>query len=95
MTADYCVFPPDWPASTILACLAGPASPIYAKYFYLLSTDGTGTTKLLSSSDAPVLGISGTPMPRFAQDDTHILFNSDKTGGVQVYVISGFTLTVP
>jgi hypothetical protein len=95
ITADYCVFPPDWPASTILACLAGPASPIYAKYFYLLSTDGTGTTKLLSSSDAPVLGISGTPMPRFAQDDTHILFNSDKTGGVQVYLISGFTLTVP
>src|ERR1700690_1499339 len=95
MTADYCVFPPDWPASTIIACLAGPASPVNAKYFYLMSTDGTGTTKLLSSSDAPVLAISGTPMPRFAQDDTHLLFNSDKTGGVQVYLLSGFTLSVP
>lgn len=95
MTSDYCVFPPDWPASTIVACIAGPASPTNAKTFYLMSTDGTGTTKLLASSDAQVLAITGTPMPRFAQDDTHILFNSDKTGGVQVYMISGFTLSVP
>jgi hypothetical protein len=95
MTADYCVFPPDWPASTILACIAGAASPANAKTFYLMSSDGTGTTKLLASSDAQVLDISGTPMPRFAQDDVHILFNSDKTGGVQVYLISGFTLSVP
>ena len=95
MTADYCVFPPDWPTSTIMACLAGPQSTLYPKYFYLMSTDGAGTTKLLASSDAQVLAITGTPMPRFAQDDTHILFNSDKTGGVQVYMISGFTLTVP
>lgn len=95
MTSDYCVFPPDWPASTIVACIAGPASPTNAKTFYLMSTDGKGTTKLLASSDAQVLTIDGTPMPRFAQDDTHILFNSDKTGGVQVYMISGFTLSVP
>lgn len=95
MTADYCAFPPDWPASTILACVAGAESTINPKTFYLMSSDGAGTTKLLASSDAQVLTINGTPMPRFAQDDTHILFNSDKTGSVEVYLISGFTLTVP
>ncbi len=33
MTADYCVFPPDWPTSTILACVAGPQSSLNAKVF--------------------------------------------------------------
>jgi hypothetical protein len=95
MTADYCAFPPDWPTATVLACVAGPASNLNPKDLYLMSTDSVGTTKLLSSTDALVLTINGTPMPIFAQDDQHILFNSDKTGSVQVYLVSGFTLTVP
>ena len=95
MTADYCVFPPDWPTSTVLACIAGPASPSDAKTLYLMSSDGKGTTKLLAASDAPVLTINGTPMPQFAQDDQHLMFNSDRTGIPQIYLITGFTLTVP
>jgi len=102
MTADYCVFPVDWPTSTILACVAGPASPVSPKTFYLMSSDGIGTTKLLAASDAVVQTINGTPMPQFAQDHQHILFNSDRTcidNGetclVQVYMISGFTYSVP
>jgi hypothetical protein len=60
-----------------------------------MSSDGKGTMKLLAASDAQVLTINGTPLPRFAEDNTHLLFNSDRTGSVQVYRISGFTLTVP
>jgi hypothetical protein len=100
MTADYCAFPPDWPTGTLMACLSGPASPLNKETVYLMSTDGLGTTKLLSSTDAPVLTINGTPIPEFAQDDTHILFNSDRpfgavTGAVQIYMVSGFTYAVP
>jgi hypothetical protein len=95
MTANYCVFPPTWPTATVLACVSGPASQANSITFYLMSSDGTGTTKLLSSSDAQLLTINGTPMPIFAQDGQHLLFNSDKSGSVQVYLISGFTLTVP
>jgi Protein of unknown function (DUF1573) len=94
-TADYCVFPPTWPTATVLACVAGPASLANATDFYLMSTDGKGTMKLLSSSDAQLLTINGTPLPIFSQDGQHLLFDSDKTGSVQVYLISGFTLTVP
>ena len=100
-TANYCVFPPDWPNSTVLACVSGPASFLHPTTFYLLSSDGKGTMKLLAASDALVLTVTGTPLPRFAQDNTHLLFNSDRptasvpTGSVQVYVISGFTLAVP
>jgi hypothetical protein len=95
VTADYCSFPRDWPASTLMACLAGPASKAHAKTLYLLSTDGKGTMKFLSATDAQVLTINGTPMMQFAQDDTHILFNSDKTGVPQVYEVSGFSYQVP
>jgi hypothetical protein len=95
MTADYCAYPPNWPTATVLACLAGPASPNHANTFYLMSSDGKGTIKLLASSDAPVLTIAGTPMPQFAQDGQHLMFNSDRTGIPQIYMIKGFTLTVP
>jgi hypothetical protein len=100
MTADFCVFPHDWPTATILGCMAGPASTSNAKTAYLMSTDGKGTTKLLAASDANVLTINGTPMAQFIVDDTHLMFNSDRTqsGGsqtVQIYVITGFTLSVP
>jgi hypothetical protein len=94
-TANYCVFPPDWPNSTVLGCVSGPASFLNPTTFYLMSSDGKGTMKLLAASDAQVLTINGTPLPRFAEDNTHLLFNSDRTGSVQVYRISGFTLTVP
>ncbi len=95
ITADYCVFPPDWPNSTVLACLAGPASASNPKTLYLMSSDGKGTIKLLADTDALVLTIDGTPMPQFVQDDQHLMFNSDRTGIPQIYLISGFTLTVP
>jgi hypothetical protein len=95
MTADYCVFPPNWPTATVLACLAGPASSANAKRLYLMSSDGMGTTKLLAATDAQVLSIYGTPMPEFAQDGQHLMFNSDRTGVPQIYLVSGFTLTVP
>jgi hypothetical protein len=95
MTADYCVFTRDWPTANVIACVAGPASQVDAKTFYLMSTDGKGTTKLLASSDAQVITINGTPMPQFAQDDQHLLFNSDRTGVPEIYMISGFTLSVP
>jgi len=95
MTADYCVFPPNWPSATVLACMAGAGSPLNPKTLYLMSSDGKGTTKLLAATDAPALTYDGTPMPVFSQDDQHILFNSDRTGLPQVYVVSGFTLTVP
>jgi hypothetical protein len=95
LTANYCVFPPNWPAATVLACVSGPGSESNPITFYLMSSDGMGTTKLLSSSDAELLTINGTPLPIFAQDGQHLLFNSDKSGFVQVYLISGFTLTVP
>jgi len=95
MTADYCAFAPNWPTATVLACLAGPASPAHPNTFYLMSSDGKGTFKLLTASDAPVLTIAGTPMPQFAQDGQHLMFNSDRTGVPQIYMISGFTLTVP
>jgi hypothetical protein len=95
MTSDYCAFPPEWPTAKVMACLAGPASPINAKTLYLMSTDGLGTVKLLTATDAPVLTIAGTPMPEFAQDSTHLMFNSDRTGLTQIYVVSGFTATVP
>jgi hypothetical protein len=95
MTADYCAFPPNWPTETIVACLAGPASPQNAKTFYLMTTDGKGTTKLLAASDAQVLTMAGTPMPQFAQDGQHLMFNSDRTGLTQIYMIKGFTLSVP
>jgi Abnormal spindle-like microcephaly-assoc'd, ASPM-SPD-2-Hydin len=94
-TAGYCAFPPDWPAQTVLACLAGPGSPANAGMLYLMSSDGTGTTKFLASTDAQVLTINGTPMPQFAQDDEHVMFNSDRTGIPQIYIISGYTLSVP
>ncbi len=95
MTGDYCVFPPGWPNSTVLACLAGPASPTNAKILFLMSSDGNGTTKLLAGTDAQVLTIDGTPMPQFVQDGQHLMFNSDRTGIPQIYLITGFTLTVP
>jgi WD40-like Beta Propeller Repeat len=95
MTADYCAFPPTWPAATVLACLAGAGSPTNPKMLYLMSSDGKGTTKLLTATDAQVLTINGTPMPQFAQDGTHLMFNSDRTGVPQIYLVSGFTLTVP
>jgi hypothetical protein len=95
MTADYCAFPPNWPTSTVLACLAGPGSASHPDTFYLMSSDGKGTTKLLAASDAKVLTIDGTPMPAFAQDDQHVMFNSDRTGVPQIYMIKGFLPTVP
>jgi hypothetical protein len=95
MTADYCVFPHDWPTATVLACVAGPASPTKPKTAYLMSSDGKGTTKLLSATDALVVTINGTPMPQFGQDDEHLMFNSDRTGIPQIYLITGFTLSVP
>jgi hypothetical protein len=95
LTADYCAFPPNWPTATVLACLAGPASPVHPNTFYLMSSDGKGAIKLLTASDAPVLTIAGTPMPQFAQDGQHLMFNSDRTGVPQIYLISGFTLSVP
>jgi Abnormal spindle-like microcephaly-assoc'd, ASPM-SPD-2-Hydin/WD40-like Beta Propeller Repeat len=95
MTADYCAFPPEWPSVTVMACLAGPASTLNAKTMYLMSTDGSGTIKLLTATDAQVLTIAGTPMPQFMQDSTHLMFNSDRTGLPQIYVASGFTATVP
>jgi hypothetical protein len=95
ITADYCAFPPDWPASTVLACLAGPASTTDAKALYLMSSDGLGTMKMLAATDAPVLTIYGTPMPQYAQDNTHLMFNSDRTGIPQIYLVSGFTASVP
>lgn len=95
MTADYCAFPPGWPTATVMACLAGPASPNNPKTMYLMSTDGKGTTKMLTATDAQVLTINGTPMPQFAQDSTHLMFNSDRTGITQIYMVSGFTATVP
>jgi len=95
MTSDYCAFPPGWPSSTVLACLAGPASPTNAEILFLMSSDGNGTTKLLAGTDAQVLTIAGTPMPQFMQDGQHLMFNSDRTGVPQIYLITGFTLTVP
>ena len=95
MTADYCAFPPEWPTVTVMGCLAGPASTLNAKTMYLMSTDGLGTVKLLTATDAQVITIAGTPMPQFAQDSTHLMFNSDRTGLPQIYVASGFTATVP
>ncbi len=105
ITANYCVFPHDWSESNRepIACISGPASLSTPTTFYLLSSDGKGTMKLLAASDAQVLTINGTPMPQFAQDDQHLLFNSDRNTGtaampineVEVYLISGFTLTVP
>lgn len=95
MTANFCVFPHDWPTATVLACMSGPGSLFNPEISFLMSTDGNGTTKLLAASDALVLTINGTPMPQFAQDDQHLMFNSDRTGSVELYVISGFTLTVP
>jgi hypothetical protein len=95
MTADYCAFPPGWPTQTLMACLAGPASAVNPKTMYLMSSDGNGTTKLLTATDAQVLTINGTPMPQYGQDNTHLMFNSDRTGITQVYVTSGFTASVP
>lgn len=95
MTADYCTFPPEWPTVTVMACLAGPGSTSNPKTLYLMSTDGLGTTKILTATDAQVLTIWGTPMPEFAQDSTHLMFNSDRTGLTQIYLVSGFTASVP
>jgi hypothetical protein len=95
MTADYCAFPPTWPTATILACLAGPDSSFNPKSLYLMSSDGQGTTKILTGTDAQVLTIDGTPMPEFVQDGEHLMFNSDRTGVPQIYLVSGFTLTLP
>jgi hypothetical protein len=94
-TADYCVFPPTWPTATILACVAGPASMSHPGTYYLMSSDGKGTMKLLAASDAQILTINGTPMMQFVQDDQHLVTNSDRTGTPQVYNVSGFTLSVP
>jgi hypothetical protein len=95
ITADYCALPPEWPTATVLACLAGPASPSNAKTLYLMSSDGLGTVKILTATDAQVLTIAGTPMPQFVQDSTHLMFNSDRTGLTQIYLVSGFTASVP
>ncbi len=95
MTADYCAFPPGWPTQTLMACLAGPASAVNPKTMYLMSSDGNGTTKLLTATDAQVLTINGTPMPQYGPDNTHLMFNSDRTGITQVYMVSGFTASVP
>lgn len=95
ITADYCVFPPDWPNKTVLACVAGPGSMSNPKTFYLMSSDGVGTMKLLAASDAQIITINGTPMMQFVQDDQHLMVNSDRTGNPEVYLLSGFTLSVP
>jgi len=60
-----------------------------------MSSDGQGTTKILTGTDAQVLTIDGTPMPEFVQDGEHLMFNSDRTGVPQIYLVSGFTLTLP
>jgi hypothetical protein len=88
MTANFCVMSPD-PSVQEVACMVGPASRTHANTVFLMKTDGSGSFQLLTSTDAQIRSSAGTPLLQWP-DLGHILFNSDKTGNVQVYVVTGF-----
>jgi hypothetical protein len=88
MTANFCVMSPD-PSVQEVACMVGPASRTHANTVFLMKTDGSGSFQLLTSTDAQIRSSAGTPLLQWP-DAGHILFNSDKTGSVQVYVVTGF-----
>ena len=84
LTVNYCNLSPD---GLVYVCVKGPSA------IYLMSLDGA-RVKPLANPGATGRIFNGIPKPEFL-DMQHILFSSDRSGTVQLYVVTGFTTTLP
>jgi Tol biopolymer transport system component len=84
LSVNFCNLSPD---GSVYVCVKGPSA------IYLMSLDGT-RVKPLANPGATGRIFNGIPKPQFL-DLRHIIFASDRSGTVQLYVITGFTTTFP
>jgi hypothetical protein len=84
LSVNFCNLSPD---GSVYVCVKGPSA------IYLMSLDGS-RVRPLANPGATGRIYNGIPKPQFL-DMQHILFASDRTGTVQLYVITGFTTTFP
>jgi hypothetical protein len=84
LSVNFCNISPD---GAVYVCVKGPSA------VYLMSLDGT-RVKVLANPRATGRIYNGIPKPQFL-DMQHIIFASDRTGTAQLYVITGFTTTIP
>ena len=70
-------------------CTRGPSNtPAFGGEIYLMSFDGQTTTPLVYADSTGTLD-NGIPKAHFG-DIKDIYFSIDRTGGPQVYVVTGF-----
>ncbi len=89
LAANFCAWPPD--DAPVFLCTSARRTGMK---IFLLAMDGGGV-KVLTSSDSHAGSDKGIPLAVFAQDSRHVLFRSDRSGTPQVYLVTGFTPSVP